>query len=148
MTKTPMAVAPTIWIAIRFVIFGVGGFLLIMVSWPDLESRFITPPENFMSAYLAAPLLSVGALMMLFGAGEWGRWAYLWVFASTPIAISSLIRLPLFLGGDKITGMLVFSLPVVLSYVLVRVYYRRQAARAHSTREIQVSSVSAPEESE
>ena len=129
-----MTAAQRIWIAVRFVVFGVGGFLLIMVSWVDLESRLTTPPDNFMSPYLAAPLLLVGTLMMLFGAGEWGRWAYLWVFVSTPIAISSLIRLPPFFAGDKITGMVIFSLPVVISYVIVRVYYRRQDARALSDR--------------
>jgi hypothetical protein len=69
--------------------------------------------------------LVVGALLMLFGAGEWRRWAYLWVFVSTPIAISSLVRLPPFFGGGKITGMLIFSLPVVISYVVVRGYYRK-----------------------
>ena len=129
-----MTVAQGIWIAVRFVIFGVGGFLLIMISWADLESRFTTPPTNFMSPYLAAPLLLVGALMMLFGAGEWRRWAYLWVFVSTPICISSLLRMPPFFGGGKATGMLIFSLPVVISYVIVRAYYRRQHARALSDR--------------
>ena len=129
-----MTVPQRIWIAIRFVIFGAGGFLLTMVSWANLESRFTAPRTDFMSPYLAAPLLLVGALLMLFGAGEWHRWAYLWVFASTPIAISSLVRLPAFFGGGKITGLLIFSLPVIISYVVVRGYYRRQSARALSDR--------------
>lgn len=46
----------------------------------------------------------------------------------------SLVRLPPFFAGGKITGMLIFSLPVVISYVVVRGYYRRQSARAQSDR--------------
>ena len=48
---------------------------------------FSSPGERWMSPYFALPLAFVGALMMLLGAGEWGRWAYLFVFISTPFVM-------------------------------------------------------------
>ena len=70
--------------------------------------------------------------MMLFAVGEWGRWAYLWVFLSMPIVVSLLSLLPPEYGdwgGDKGSGVLVFTLPFVVSYLMVRQYYRRRTLR-------------------
>ena len=76
-----------VWIALRFIVFGVGGFWLLMFCW----IARLEPATHLMNPFLALPLGLIGALMMLFGAGEWGRWAYLWVFLSTPLVVSSLL---------------------------------------------------------
>jgi hypothetical protein len=118
-----------IWTAIRFIVFGVGGFIALWMSWLSLIFAFDPPGQRLFSPFLAVPLALVGALMMLYGGGQWGRWAYLWVFVSVPIVITLLGMLsevypaldfvfakPLLLAG--------IPLPMVVSYLLVRRYYR------------------------
>src|SRR6266850_1516430 len=83
-----------LWIVERFIMFGVGGFLLLMISWLALVLRFSSPPETIANPFLAFLLALFGALMMLFGVGEWGRWAYLWVFVSTPLMVSLFLVIP------------------------------------------------------
>jgi len=124
-----------LWIVERFIMFGVGGFLLLMISWLALVLRFSSPPETIANPFLAFLLALFGALMMLFGVGEWGRWAYLWVFVSTPLMVSLFLVIPwpkwlanLNLGGKE-TGVLLFALPFVVSYFAVRRYYRRLDAK-------------------
>ena len=63
--------------------------------------------------------------MMLFGAVVWGRWAYLWVFLSVPICVAVLGPVFELIPGKEV-GMLLFSLPMVVSYFLVRRYYRKR----------------------
>src|SRR5262249_52909831 len=95
-----------------------------------LIDAFMSHRERLMNPFLALPLALAGALMMLFGGGVWGRWAYVWVFLSTPIVVSVLLLLPPGYsnwGGDKGLGTLVFSLPFAVSYLIVRRYYRRRA---------------------
>jgi len=118
------------WIVVRFIMFGVGGFLLLIVSWHAMVLRFLSPPETMMNPFLAFLLALVGALM-IFGVGEWGRKAYLWVFVSTPLMMSLLLVIPwpkwlasLTLGGKETRSSL-FALPFVVSYIAVRRYDRR-----------------------
>jgi hypothetical protein len=126
--------ARKVWIAIRFIVFGVGGFLALWISWLSLVLALIAkdpPSERWLSPYEAVPLSLVGALMMLYGGGQWGRWAYLWVFVSVPMVVSPLFLLakaypaldfifatPLILVG--------FPLPMVVSYLLVKRYYSQR----------------------
>jgi hypothetical protein len=131
MTDTPQTrakVARSIWFAIRFIIFGVGGLVALWISWLSLIFTNDPPSQRWLSPYVAAPLSLVGALMMLYGGGQWGRWAYMWVFVAGPIVVSSLavfskaypaldflFATPLLLGY--------FALPMVASYLLVKRYY-------------------------
>jgi hypothetical protein len=123
------------WIAMRFVIFGIGGFWLLMFCWVALVERLHPGGERLMNPYWACPLGLVGAFMMLFGAGEWGRWAYLWVFLSTPLVVSVVLLIPLPDWGGRAywvvekMGILVFVLPLVVSYAIVRRYYRHRDLR-------------------
>jgi hypothetical protein len=115
-----MTFARKLWIASRFVIFGVGGFVLLWTSM-------------FISPYLGLPLAFVAALMMLSGAGEWGRWAYLLVFVSTPLVmfLFSVIPWPKWVDDNLNKGwiVLLFALPFILTYIAVRRYYRRRDTR-------------------
>lgn len=81
---------------------------------------------SLVSPFLSLPLAFTGALMMLFGAGEWGRWAYLWVFLSIPAGLGLLIMV---LNAGKELGALLVTGPLLVSYALVRRYYRNQAVR-------------------
>ena len=121
------------WIAIRFVLFGVGGFIALVFSSIALAAELVFGEPRILHPLLAIPMALGSALMMLCGTGLWGRWAYLWVFLSVPgglvvlSPISSIIQ-------DKSFGVLTFSLPMVVSYVLVRRYYRRKSVDVGSTR--------------
>jgi hypothetical protein len=100
-------------------------FLLLEVADP--------PSERWLSLHVAAPLgmagCLTGALMILFGVGQWGRWAYLWVFVSVPLAISPLgilaERYPQFDSlFAKPVLLVLIALPMPVSYLLVKRYYR------------------------
>jgi hypothetical protein len=77
----------------------------------------------------------VGALMMLYAGGQWGRWAYLWVFVSVPLVITPLGWVAKaypatdWLFAKPITIMLVM-LPMPISYLLVKEYYRRREIKS------------------
>jgi hypothetical protein len=131
-----MTLAKKLWVAFRFVVFGVGGFVLLWISMLALTFEFSTPSEHLMSPYLALLLAFVGALMMLFGAGAWGKWGYLLVFVSTPLVMFFLFLIPppkwLDDFFNKGTVVLLFILPFVFTYLAVSGYYRRREARNYS----------------
>jgi hypothetical protein len=81
---------------------------------------------SFVSPFQSLPLAFTGALMMLFGAGAWGRWAYLWVFLCIPAGLGLLIMLP---NAGKELGVLLVAGPLLVSYPIVRRYYRNLAVR-------------------
>jgi hypothetical protein len=76
------------------------------------------------------------------GAGKRRRWGYIWVFLAPAIValpfilLSSLgigFDLPLWaLGDPKSTVIFALTMPMVIAYVIVRIYYWRQDARAES----------------
>jgi hypothetical protein len=90
-----------------------------------------------MNPFLGVPIAFVGGLMILAGTGQWGRWAYMWIFLSIPIAASIWVLVVPFLSENqfldrhwidpRLLGSLLFGLPMVLSYVYVRRYYLRHA---------------------
>ncbi len=67
------------------------------------------------------------------------RWGYVWVFLATPIVALPFILLSSFgLGVDlpywalrdpKSTVIRALTMPMVITYVIVRIYYWRQDAR-------------------
>jgi hypothetical protein len=71
--------------------------------------------------------------------GRQRRWGYVWVFLAAPIAalpfvlLSSLglgVDLPYWVLGDpKSTVILALTTPMLITYVIVRIYYWRQDAR-------------------
>jgi hypothetical protein len=69
------------------------------------------------------------------------RWGYVWVFLATPIVALPFVLLSSFglgidlpywaLGDPKSTVILALTVPMVIAYVIVRMYYwRRDAWRA------------------
>jgi len=137
MTDAPQITQTFGWktrMAIRFIVFGIGGFATLWISWLSLIFAFDPPSKRWLSPYVAVPLSLVGALMILYGGGQWGRWAYLWVFVSVPMVVSSLALLSkaypaMDFTFDKPLALVLFASPMVVSYLLVQRYYRRQDAR-------------------
>jgi hypothetical protein len=137
MTGTPQireTVAWKIWIAIRFIVFGVGGFVALWISWFSLIFAFDAPGQRWLSPFFAVPLCFIGALMMLYGGGQWGRWAYLWVFMSVPIMGSALGLLAQnypkleFLFATPLI-LILFTSSIAVCYLLGTKYYRRKDTR-------------------
>jgi hypothetical protein len=120
--------------AIKFVVLVVPGFLVFMVCCLGLIIE-LSYGEPFVMDPAMAPILGlVSALMILAGTGQWGRWAYLWVFLSIPIV--GLVWAMIFKRDNffdplatypKLLGVAVFALPMIVSYAFVNRYYARKA---------------------
>jgi hypothetical protein len=111
---------------VRFVLFGFVGFGVMLYSAVSLMLPFLTPQHEIFSPYLSAPLTVVGALMIVYGVGEWKRWAYVWVFLSIPISLFLSFSIP---GGDNDKGwpVVVAAVAAFSSCAAVRAYYARKA---------------------
>ena len=72
------------WIAARFILFGCVGFYVMLFGMVAFIARVFEHDQHMMTSFLSLPLALVGVLMVLYGVGEWGRWAYLLVFLSIP----------------------------------------------------------------
>jgi|HubBroStandDraft_4_1064222.scaffolds.fasta_scaffold91136_3 hypothetical protein len=115
----------TAWIALRFIVFGVLGFIVMLSSFVALVDR-LTSIQHERGYLIPLGLIAVcglGGVMMLFGVGEWGRWGYLFVFLSIPV---SLLLLFLFPHAGKDVGVLVPALASIGTYITVRAYYARR----------------------
>ena len=114
------------WIAARFVLFGLLGFWVMLGFTVAFASRVSGHDPHLISPFLSLPLALVGAVMMLYGVGEWGRWAYLWVFLSMPISLWLLLLVP---GAWDSIGLplIVAALAAFFSNAGVQIYYSREA---------------------
>jgi len=120
--------------AIRFVVLAIPGFLIFVGCCLGLIIE-LSYGEPFTMDPPLAPLLGlVSGLMILGGTGQWGRWAYLWVFLSIPVL--GLVWAMLFKGNispdplttyPKLLGIAVFALPMIGSFAIVNRYYARKA---------------------
>ena len=84
-----------------------------------LRGTFATNP--LVSALLAL----IGAAMMLFGSGEWGRWAYLSVFLSIPALFALMTALPQRISdriGSPAFLVAILGLTAWMAYLLSRRY--------------------------
>jgi len=91
-------------IALRFVVFGVGGFLLMLGAWVSFLDGLTSQRTHSAWPLVFTAIGIVGAVSMLYGVGEWERWAYLGVFLSIPL--SMLLWFVPFYPQDKLAGAL------------------------------------------
>lgn len=129
MTQVPIrsALGWKAWVGVRFILFGVGGFLLMLLCGLMLLT-YVLEPENrphVLSPFLSLPLVLLGSLLMLLGSGGWGRWRYLWVFLSIPLSLSLLLVLPSS-WDTKDAAVLLPALAAAISYGFVRWSYQRR----------------------
>ena len=113
------------WVSVRFVLFGVFGFVVMIAAWVMLLDRLISlrQENGQINPFLLIPLSLLGAAMMLFGVGEWGRWGYLLVFLSVPVSLSLLFLIP---AAGKEAAIVVPALAAAGTYAVVRRFYRRR----------------------
>lgn len=85
MTETPqirVKAAWKAWIAIRFIVFGIGGFLTVWVSW--LSVLFVVMDQPFRSGATQLRWCTHDVVRRR----TVGTLPYLWVFVSVPIVVS------------------------------------------------------------
>jgi len=124
----PKSLLRRAWIAARFVLFGFVGFWIMLIFSIEFIVGVFDHAQQVMNPVLSLPFALVGALMMLHGVGEWGRWGYLLVFLSIPISLGLLMLLP-GAGNSKELPVLVAAIAAVGTYVGVRGYYERRVRR-------------------
>ncbi len=110
-----------IWIGVRFVLFGVLGFLVMLLSFIMLLVRLSPGHHTYgeTSPFLLAPLPVLGALMVLFGVGEWGRWGYMLVFVAIPVSLLSLLLMP----TSEEAAVIIPTLAAAVTLKIVHRYY-------------------------
>ena len=108
------------WIAIRFLVFGVGGMFWFGFY---LVLRLADADHEYMNPFVALGGCFLAAIAILYGVGEWKRWAYIWVFLSMPLSLCVLAMLP---GSSKGAGVMFPLVAATISYAIVRSYYRRR----------------------
>jgi len=123
MAKNPLL--RKVWVALRFVVFGVCGFVVMFFAFVELLDRLtsVHRENGFLAPLGLIAVCGLGALMMLFGVGEWGRWGYLFVFLSIPVSLLFLFLIP---HAGKDAGVVVPTLASVGTYIVVRTYYARR----------------------
>jgi len=111
-----------IWIAFRFIVFGVLGFVVMMSASVTLltDTSVLGHNRDTLACLGLIVITILGAVMMLYGAGEWGRWGYLFVFLSTPASFVFFLIVP---HAGKDAGVTVPVLATVGTYLIVRAYY-------------------------
>lgn len=112
-------------IAVRFIVFGVLGFVVMIIAFMALVDRLssVHHANGYLVPLGLIAVSGVGAVMMLFGVGEWGRWGYLLVFLSFPVSLLLLFLLP---HAGKDVGAIIPTLGSVGTYIVVRTYYARR----------------------
>jgi hypothetical protein len=121
-----------LWIALRFVIFAVGGLGLLFYSGVHLAvrgSEDVVKP--LLHPLIATGLLAMASLSILYGLGRWGRWLYLPAMMACPFIFLSLLFgfAKLTPHADKNVGVLFCVFAVVISLSGLRWvdgYYRRR----------------------
>jgi hypothetical protein len=122
MTKTPLFIG--VWNAFRFIVFGVFGFVVMFFAFVALVDR-VTSVQHEKGYLIPLGLIAVcglGAVMMLFGVGEWGRWGYLFVFLSIPVSLLFVFLMP---HAGKDVAVVVPTVASVGTYIVARAYYAR-----------------------
>jgi hypothetical protein len=123
MKSNPLSkVGTKLWIGLRFVLFGLVGLWVMLLSSISFFLRVFGHERGFVSPVLSLPAAVVGAAMMLYGVGEWKRWAYLWVFLSIPISLFLSEMIP-GTQSDKVLPAIIAAIVAVCSCAAVRAYY-------------------------
>ena len=105
----------------------------MMVSFEALVERFLPYHRQIANSSFAIVFMLAGALMMLFGAGVWGKWGYLIVFLALPITFlmlfvsNPLLRwLPHSFMNSLVGSVFILTFPMIISYLLVRRFYQQR----------------------
>jgi len=109
---------------LRFVFCGLIGLWLMLLT--SVSFYLSLMGENgFLHPLVILPFVVLSSLLLLYGIGEWGRWAYLWIFHAP---LPSVLLLGLLPGGDsKEAAFLVIIASPIVAYFAVKAYYHKPA---------------------
>lgn len=116
------------WVLLRFVLFGCAGFVVLFIGSVEFIVWATSRRDQSIGPFASLALAAAGSLMMLYGTGEWGRWAYLLVFLAIPVSFLVVVLLP-GAGGDKMSPALVVGASAFAIYAVVRAHYARRSKR-------------------
>src|SRR4051812_24485899 len=114
----------TIWLAIRFLIFGLAGFCFTTeCSLGFLSIIYDDPASESAGLIFLALFIGIGTLMMLYGFGAWGRWDCYWVFLG--LHLSSLYAVwaynrPESDGGKMLGLAIILAVGTAITWVKAR----------------------------
>ncbi|HEY1172322.1 MAG TPA: hypothetical protein VGH19_13190 [Verrucomicrobiae bacterium] len=106
---------------LRFIFCGILGFWLMLLSSISLYLFIAGERSNILHPLIALPLVVLSSLMLLYGIGQWGKWAYLWIFHA-PLPSAFVFDL-LNTGTGKGDALLPIVLSPVIAYFIVKAYY-------------------------
>lgn len=114
--------------ALLFIVCGLPGLFIMMVSSLGLFGRFYDPAANDTEIHpLLLTLCAVaGAFLMLAGVGLWRQWAYLLVFAAIPISLTVFIMIDARATWGSASLAVFVAIFVFGSLYLVRAFYSRR----------------------
>lgn len=120
----------TVLHSLRLLVFGLGGGVVWFASMIGLLVA-VLGEKLTVSPLLLVVGFTLGALAILYGTGEWGRWGYLLVFVSIPVSLIlfALIPSPL-LHSFSLLPILVPGGCAYFTYTRVRSYYESKSARS------------------
>ena len=102
---------------------GIGGGALWFTTMIGLIASF-AGEETTVAPLVLFVAFVLGALAMLYGIGEWGRWAYLLVFFSIPLSLLLFALIPSpALHGFTLLAVLVPGCCAYFTYSRVRSHY-------------------------
>src|SRR3989442_111727 len=126
MKASPTSVGQNVRLALRFILFVFVGFWVMLYSTAALMARLDERDQHFISPFLSMPLIVIGALLMLYGVGEWRRWAYLWVFLSIPASLCLMVLI-LPWTGSKVLPVIVIAAAAFAIHARLRAHYAQRA---------------------
>lgn len=74
-------------VSLRFIFSAIPGLILFLVCILALIVEIGERGSTNIHPVLSGVIALLGILMMLYGAGLWKQWRYIWVFISIPLAI-------------------------------------------------------------
>lgn len=112
-------------VALRFIIFAIPGLILylicILALIVEIEEKGFTNINPILSGFLAL----LGILSMLYGAGKWKQWRYIWIFISIPLSILLCEISNIEIFDPKLDIGLVVLLAASLTSCVVRRSYKK-----------------------
>jgi hypothetical protein len=125
------SIGQKVWVTVRFVLFGMIGLYGLFFFTIAFFCQFLGAGcEGIINPWLLLAIGCASPLMILYGVGEWGRWAYIWVPLSLPFSLWFMMSSHLF-PYDKEFPVIGVAVAMITTYAIVRMYYRRQNENTH-----------------
>jgi hypothetical protein len=114
-------------VSLRFIFLAIPGLITFLVFslalFLEIDEKGFTKIHPALSSVIAL----LGILMMLYGAGLWKQWRYIWVFISIPLSIFLYEIINVEIIDSKADIGLVSGIVAAFTLGLVRISYKKSA---------------------